>query len=126
MADMVREIQNDPAYPLASDRALLVFESENDTDRIAAHLDFLKKNLPDVKVFGMTLLGKLKDDMTLAEDTTFCNLMLFKTSRVQVVQADTSQMTVAAAAEAFLDEVSRKALKGILFLAGAKSGQPSV
>ena len=125
MADMVREIQGDPDYAAASDRVLLVYESENDPERIAAHLSFLKAQLPDVKVFGMTLLGRLKDDMTLAEDTTFCNLMLFKTSHIQVVRADTSQMTAAAAAEAFLDEVSRKALKGILFLSGAKSDQPS-
>lgn len=123
--DMVRDVKSQPMYASASDRVLLMFESENDTEQIAAHLAFLKENLSDVKVFGMTLLGKLKSDMILAEQTTFCSLMLFETSRVQVVGADTADVPAKTAAADFLNRVDRRDLKGILFLTGIKSTQPS-
>ena len=125
MAEMIRDIQQDPAYAAASERALLVFESENNLEDIQAHLDTLAAELPETKVFGMTLLGKLKADMILAENATICSLLLFESSRVQVVGADTADMPAKTAAEDFLKQVDRQDLKGILFLTGVKSDQPS-
>lgn len=124
MSEMVRDIQKDPAYAAASERALLVFESENNLDEIQAHLDTLAAELPETKVFGMTLLGKLKADMALANNTTVCSLMLFENSRVQVVGADTAGMPAKTAAEDFLSQIDRQDLKGILFLTAMKSAQP--
>ena len=120
MAEMIRDIQQDPAYAAASERALLVFESENNLEDIQAHLDTLAAELPETKVFGMTLLGKLKADMILAENATICSLLLFESSRVQVVGADTADMPAKTAAEDFLKQVDRQDLKGILFLTGVK------
>ena len=123
MADMVREIQGDPDYAAASDRVLLVYESENDPERIAAHLSFLKAQLPEVKVFGMTLLGPLNEEMVLPEQITVCSLLLFQNITASVVSADLSRTSVGAAAAAFTDAVQGAPLKGVMLLTSAQGEQ---
>lgn len=113
---MLADIRSDPDYQTAGDHVLIFFSPEVDEERITSQLKRIKECLPDLKVFGMGLLGPLTKDMVLPLDTTICSLLLFQTSHVKICTYDCHQMTPRMAAGMFLrDTKDIHDLRGIFF-----------
>ena len=112
---MAEDISRSPAYGTASDRAMLVFEPHMDPEMISQRLKKIHGLLPDLKVFGMTLLGPLGRDMVLPEETT-CSLLLMQESYMDVQLLDCSMMRPDQAAEIYLDNIQMLRWKQAVFM----------
>lgn len=121
LEDMIRAIQQDPDYRQAKEKGLLVFEPSMDKEHTSENLQKIEAALPDLKIFGMTLLGPMSDDMVLPE-RTICSLLLFDspTSRLSMHVVDLHGRTMEEAGEVFLKEVEQsgetKDLKAVLVM----------
>lgn len=104
--DMIRTIRNDTDYQNAAERGLLVMEPDMDKEKTAQNLQKIQSALPDLKIFGMTLLGPMSSDMVLP-DVTVCSLLLFDSpsSRISMHVIDCHERSMEEAGRIFLEEL---------------------
>lgn len=125
--DMIRTIRNDTDYQNAAERGLLVLEPDMDRESTVRMLEKIQTALPDLKIFGMTLLGPLSSDMALP-DRTVCSLLLFDspTSRLSMHVIDCHERSSEEAGKIFLKELGDVSdLRGIQVMNSDASLCPS-
>lgn len=123
--DIIHTIQNDQDYQKAHEKAMLVYEPDMDRGLIRLILQTLSEELPDVKTFGMTLLGPIGAEMCLPERTVF-SLLLFESGTVDVRLIDCTNCTSKDAGERFLQETEHlENRKGIMVMSSCTSILPS-
>lgn len=116
LSKIFADIRDDPDYQRSADRALLLFESETDREKMSRRLRKIHEALPEVKVFGMTLMGPVGSGMVLP-DYANVSLLLMERSSVDVRLIDCRDRTAAQAGELYLDETEGlKDRKGILVM----------
>lgn len=117
--DLISSLLTDTACQSAHDKALLIYEPSNDASALHEFLQKIHSSLPDLKLFGMTLLGPLTPDMPTAKNT-ICSLLLFDSSEVRIHVMDcTSQDAEDAAAMFTMEAHHEQDLKGIMvFISG--------
>lgn len=121
---MVRALEEDADYQRAGERAMLVFEPDMDRKRMQDHLLLLKRRLPDLTVFGMTLLGPLGQDMVLTDRTSF-SLLLFESSHVDVQLFDCDEQDAVESGEKLLFHLrSLQNIRGMLVMTSGSDVRP--
>lgn len=124
--DLISSLPADTAYQSAHDKALLIYEPDNDALALHGFLQKIHNSLPDLKLFGMTLLGPLTPDMPTIKNTV-CSLLLFDRSEVNIHVMDCTAQDAEDAAAMFTMEAHREQdLKGIMVFVSGFTNHPEI
>ena len=90
VGDMISQIREMKSYGSAAQRVMIMYEPY--LRDVSPHVREIHEALPDMQIFGMTLLDSVGPGMLLSNHTV-CSLFLLQSSSVDIRVMDCHQMT---------------------------------
>lgn len=123
VGDMISQIREMKSYGSAAQRVMIMYEPY--LRDVSPHVREIHEALPDMQIFGMTLLDSVGPGMLLSNHTV-CSLFLLQSSSVDIRVMDCHQMTPEEAGHQYLEETRDLSdIRGILVMTANGSLLPS-